>query len=102
LTPNEFRILAALVKRAGLFVTTDTLVKELWGPNSPPNNRHYLRVYLASLRRKLEENPASPVLLQTEAGIGYRITPERTADEGAAGDTRADGNSAATEDMPAR
>jgi two-component system KDP operon response regulator KdpE len=78
LTPNEFRVLAVLVKRAGLFVTADALINELWGPNSAPNNRQYLRGYLAALRKKLESNPAAPVLLQTEAGVGYRIVPDDT------------------------
>jgi len=102
LTPNEFRILAALVKRAGHFVTTDALVNEIWGPNSPPNNRHYLRVYLAALRRKLEDNPASPVLLQTEAGIGYRITPEAAPAEGPSGAASAGPTSLAAEERPSQ
>jgi len=74
LTPNEFRVLAILVKNAGLLVTTQKLLDELWGPDCPPNNRNYLRAYMSSLRRKLEENPAKPVLLLTEAGVGYRLT----------------------------
>jgi two-component system KDP operon response regulator KdpE len=82
LTPNEFRVLAALVKRAGIFVTADALINELWGPNSAPNNRQYLRGYLAALRKKLEANPAEPVLLQTEAGVGYRIVPEEQVASG--------------------
>lgn len=73
LTPNEFRVLAILVKNCGLLVTTSQLVNELWGPNSPPHNRNYLRTYLASLRQKLEKDPAQPELLLTEAGVGYRI-----------------------------
>jgi two-component system KDP operon response regulator KdpE len=73
LTPNEYRVLAILVKHAGLLVSTDKLVQELWGPDAAPNRRHYLRGYLAALRQKLEENPARPVLLLTEAGVGYRL-----------------------------
>jgi len=73
LTPNEFRVLATLVKSAGMLVTTNKLVNELWGPNCPPNKRPYLRTYMASLRQKLEQNPAKPMLLLTEAGVGYRI-----------------------------
>ena len=76
LTPNEFRVLAIMARRAGYYVTTDDFVNELWGPNAAPNNRQYLRGYLASLRQKLEENPARPVLLETEPGVGYRITVE--------------------------
>jgi len=101
LTPNEFRVLAVLVKRAGIFVTTDALVNELWGPNSPPNNRHYLRGYLASLRRKLEQDPANPVLLQTEPGIGYRITPESAKEDGAHEVNVAQAWPIATEDLSA-
>ena len=73
LTPNEFRVLAALVKSAGLLVTTDALVSSLWGPNCPANNRNYLRTYVATLRQKLEDSPAQPKLLVTEPGVGYRI-----------------------------
>jgi len=73
LTPNEFRVLANLVKNAGLVVTTQKLLEELWGPDCPPGNRNYLRAYMATLRRKLEKNPARPSLLLTEAGVGYRI-----------------------------
>jgi len=73
LMPNEYRVLAILVKHAGLLVSTDKLVQELWGPDAAPNRRHYLRGYLAALRQKLEENPARPVLLLTEAGVGYRL-----------------------------
>lgn len=73
LTPNEFRVLAVLVKHAGMLVTTNTLVNELWGPSCPANNRNYLRTYIASLRQKLEIDPARPSLLLTEAGVGYRL-----------------------------
>lgn len=99
LTPNEFRVLAVLVKRAGVLVSTDAIVNELWGPNSPPNNRHYLRGYLASLRRKLELNPAKPVLLQTEAGIGYRIAVEPTDSNGQPESQEADPSSTAAEGL---
>ena len=75
-TPNEFRLLAILVKNAGLVVTIKKLLDELWGPQCPPNNRNYLRAYMVSLRRKLEKNPAKPSLLLTEAGVGYRIAIE--------------------------
>lgn len=73
LTPNEYRVLAILVKHAGLLVSTDKLVHELWGPDAAPNRRHYLRGYLAALRQKLEVDPARPALLLTQAGVGYRL-----------------------------
>jgi two-component system KDP operon response regulator KdpE len=73
LTPNEFRVLAALAQNAGLLVTTDQLVREIWGPDAPANRRNYLRSYIAALRQKLEADPLKPELLQTEAGVGYRL-----------------------------
>jgi two-component system KDP operon response regulator KdpE len=73
LTPNEFRVLATLAKNAGLLVTTDQLVGELWGPAAPSSKRNYLRSYIAALRQKLEADPLRPELLQTEAGVGYRL-----------------------------
>ncbi len=76
LTPNEYRILAVLVKHAGLLVTTEALVKEIWGPDATPNRRHYLRGYLLALRQKLEDRPAQPALLLTEAGVGYRLAAD--------------------------
>jgi two-component system KDP operon response regulator KdpE len=72
-TPNEFRVLATLVKNAGMLVTTEMLVNELWGPSCPSNNRNYLRTYVASLRHKLERDPIRPRLLLTEPGVGYRL-----------------------------
>jgi two-component system KDP operon response regulator KdpE len=76
LTPNEYRVLALLVQHAGLLVSTDRLVGELWGPAPKANSRHYLRSYLSSLRHKLEADPARPLLLQTEAGVGYRLVAD--------------------------
>jgi two-component system KDP operon response regulator KdpE len=75
LTPIEFRVLATLVRNAGLLVSRDTLLTEVWGPDYV-ENKHYLRTYLASLRQKLEHDPAAPTLLLTESGIGYRIAVE--------------------------
>lgn len=76
LTPNEFRILSVLVGNAGLPVPIERLALELWGPGAPEHNRSYLRSYVATLRRKLERDPARPVLILTEGGIGYRLMPE--------------------------
>lgn len=73
LTQIEFRLLAMLARNAGLPVTTQQLVNELWGPNSSANNRNYLRTYLSTLRQKLERDPAQPRMLLTEAGVGYRL-----------------------------
>jgi two-component system KDP operon response regulator KdpE len=82
LTPNEFRVIAVLIRHAGLLVTTDTLVNELWGPGSSANNRNYLRTYVAALRQKLEVDPARPALILTEAGVGYRLALETARDAG--------------------
>ena len=72
LTQNEFRIVALLGKYAGKVLTYDFIMKELWGPNVPDDNR-ILRVNMANIRRKIEENPAEPKFIFTEIGIGYRM-----------------------------
>jgi two-component system, OmpR family, KDP operon response regulator KdpE len=72
LTPNEFKLLTALVKHAGMVLTHRQLLKEVWGPGSG-NETHYLRVYMNQLRQKLEPDPARPKYLLTEPGIGYRL-----------------------------
>jgi two-component system KDP operon response regulator KdpE len=72
LTPTEYRLLVVLVKNAGRVVTHRQLLREVWGPWSPEQNR-YLRVYMTHLRRKLEPDPARPVLFETIAGVGYRL-----------------------------
>ena len=75
LTPNEYRLLTALVKNAGKVMTHRHLLKEVWGPDSVQENQ-YLRVYMGQLRRKIERDPARPRYLITEAGIGYRLVDE--------------------------
>ena len=72
LTPNEYRLLQVLIKHAGKVLTQRQLLNEVWGPNSTEQGQ-YLRVYIAQLRRKLEQNPARPKHLQTEPGVGYRL-----------------------------
>ncbi|MFI5183359.1 MAG: response regulator [Vicinamibacteria bacterium] len=72
LTPNEYNLLAVLVKNAGKVVTQRQLLKEVWGPSSVDQS-HYLRVYMAQLRHKLEAEPARPRWLITEPGVGYRL-----------------------------
>ena len=72
LTPIEFRLLAALARHAGRVLTHDFLLREVWGPGSV-GQHHYLRVYMAQLRRKLEPDPARPRFLITELGVGYRL-----------------------------
>ncbi len=75
LTPIEYRLLAVLVKHAGKVITHRQLLKEVWGPNAATET-HYLRVYMAQLRHKLEDDPAQPEFLRTEPGVGYRLRSE--------------------------
>jgi len=72
LTPLEFKLLAALMRRAGRLVTHDQLLKDVWGPKVD-EEASYLRVYVHHLRRKLEEDPSRPKRLLTELGVGYRL-----------------------------
>jgi two-component system KDP operon response regulator KdpE len=72
LTRTEYRLLAELVRHAGMVLTQRHLLKEVWGP-SYIERPHYLRVHMAKLRQKLERNPAQPVHLRTEVGVGYRM-----------------------------
>jgi two-component system KDP operon response regulator KdpE len=75
LTPTEFRLLTTLVKHAGKVLTHRQLLKEVWGPDSV-DETHYLRVYMAQLRQKLEADPARPRYLLTEPGVGYRLAAD--------------------------
>ncbi|MCV7283071.1 response regulator [Mycolicibacterium flavescens] len=74
LTPTEWGMLEMLVRNRGKLVGREELLKEVWGP-AYAKETHYLRVYLAQLRRKLEDDPSHPVHLLTEAGMGYRFAP---------------------------
>ena len=75
LTPIEYNLLAVLVRHAGKVLTHRQLLHEVWGPGYATES-HYLRVYMAQLRHKLEENPARPRFLRTEPGVGYRLLGE--------------------------
>ncbi len=75
LTPIEYRLLTMLVRYAGKVLTHRQLLKEAWGP-AYADQAHYLRVYMAQLRRKLEADPARPRYLLTEPGVGYRLASE--------------------------
>ncbi|MFZ4509160.1 MAG: response regulator [Fimbriimonas sp.] len=72
LTPIEWRLLSVLARHAGLVLTHRQLLEEAWGP-SYADELHYLRVYMAQLRRKIEPEPANPRWLTTETGVGYRL-----------------------------
>lgn len=74
LTPTEWSLLEMLVRNPGKLVPQRQLLVEVWGP-AYEHETHYLRVYLAQLRRKLEPDPAHPRYLITEPGVGYRFEP---------------------------
>ncbi len=72
LTPTEFNLLARLVRSAGRVVTHRQLLSDVWGPEFTEHT-HYLRLYMAQLRAKIERDPAEPRHLLTETGVGYRL-----------------------------
>lgn len=72
LTLSEFRIVALLGKHAGKVLTYDYIMRELWGPRAGKDNQ-ILRVNMANIRRKIEQNPAEPKHIFTEVGVGYRM-----------------------------
>ena len=75
LTKNEFDLLAVLIRHAGQVLTNGQLLQEVWGETSKAHAT-YVRIYMRSLRKKLEADPTRPRLLLTELGIGYRLKPE--------------------------
>ena len=75
LTPTEFNLLARLVRSAGRVVTHRQLLNDVWGAEFI-DHTHYLRLYMAQLRAKLEVDSADPMLLLTEAGVGYRLVDD--------------------------
>jgi two-component system KDP operon response regulator KdpE len=75
LTPTEYKLLTALVRHAGKVLTHRHLLREVWGPHSV-EQAHYVRVYMAQLRRKIEADPARPRYLVSEPGVGYRLRAE--------------------------
>lgn len=77
LTPIEWKLLAVLARHVGMVMTHRQILKEVWGPGVG-DRTHYLRVHMASLRRKIESNPNLPELLRTETGVGYRLCEKRS------------------------
>jgi two-component system KDP operon response regulator KdpE len=71
LSPREYDLLAQLVEGAGKVVTHRHLLTAVWGP-AHEQDVQYLRVFVGQLRQKIEQSPASPTLILTEAGVGYR------------------------------
>jgi two-component system, OmpR family, KDP operon response regulator KdpE len=78
LTPLESRVIECLARNAGMIVTQQQLIKEVWGPDRLGDTRG-LRSYIKMLRQKLEPVPAQPRYLITEAGIGYRLQVDEDA-----------------------
>jgi two-component system, OmpR family, KDP operon response regulator KdpE len=74
LTPTEFHLLEVLAAHAGKLVSQKQLLHEVWGAGYE-HETHYLRVYMAQLRGKLEPDPAAPRHIITEPGLGYRLVP---------------------------
>lgn len=79
LTPLEYRVLECLARQAGRIVTSEQLVREVWGPDRFGDTRS-LRACLKNLRQKIEPNPSRPQFIVTETGVGYRL---RLSDTGA-------------------
>ncbi|MDX2078467.1 MAG: response regulator [bacterium] len=73
LTPTEYALLRYMIQHAGKVITHRQILREVWGLEYM-NETHYLRVYFAQLRQKIEENPAMPKILLTESGVGYRLS----------------------------
>ncbi len=75
LTQSEFKLVSLLAQNAGKVLTYTELIRHLWGPNANRDNQ-ILRVNMANIRRKIEENPAEPRYIFTEVGVGYRMAEE--------------------------
>lgn len=75
LTPLEYKLLTTLIRHAGKVLTHRFLLKEVWGPLHSQET-HYLRVFMAALRRKIETDSTQPRYLLTEPGVGYRLVGE--------------------------
>jgi len=75
LSPREYDLLRQLVIHAGKVLTHQHLLREVWGP-AHLQDTPYLRVYVGQLRQKLEADPARPILITTEPGVGYRLRGE--------------------------
>lgn len=74
LTPIEYKLLVLLSKNAGKVLTHDFIIREIWGVYT--DESHTLRVNMANIRRKIEENPGAPQYILTEMGVGYRMVEE--------------------------
>jgi two-component system KDP operon response regulator KdpE len=75
LTPLEYKLLVLLMRNAGKVLTHRQILREVWGPQDVHEN-HYLRVFVATLRRKIELDSTQPRYILTEQGVGYRFASE--------------------------
>ena len=75
LTVTEYKLISLFVQQAGKVLTHQYLLREVWGPGYI-NQSQYLRVFVAQLRKKIEDDPNRPVLIITEPGVGYRFTAQ--------------------------
>jgi len=75
LTPKEYDLVLLLARHAGKVVTHRTLLTSVWGP-AHADDMHYLRVFIGQVRTKIERDPATPRIIQTEPGVGYRFLAE--------------------------
>ena len=75
LTPIEYKIVAYLAQNSGKVITYATLLSNLWGPYADSDNK-ILRVNMANIRRKIEDDPAQPKYIFTEVGVGYRMAED--------------------------
>lgn len=81
LTATQWRLLEVLARRAGRIVSNRQLLVEVWGPDHTEHG-HYLRIYVRQLRQRLEPDPARPIYLLTEVGLGYRLLADDCGDPG--------------------
>lgn len=72
LTPIEYKLLVLLAKNTGKVITHNYILREVWG-NPAASDMRSLRVYMATLRKKLEKNTSEPKYIQTHIGVGYRM-----------------------------
>lgn len=79
LTPREFELLELLMRHAGKVLTHKSLLREVWGPLHEEDT-HYLRIYVRQLRQKLGDDPVNPRFIANEAGVGYRLLGDVTAE----------------------
>ena len=75
LTQIEYKLVCLLAQNAGRVMTYESIITKIWGPYAD-NDNQILRVNMAHIRRKLEENPAEPQYIFTEIGVGYRMREE--------------------------